>query len=228
MMKLGLVFGFGSLACLVLLAACSSEDSLGSKHGNQSGSGGAAGGNGGPDAGLVCTQPSPVGCTVTGCASGLECDTSVGCKPSACGCDPATGSWICTSDCGGGTCVPEADAGLQCQGTNPAGCTASGCATGLQCDTTVGCAPSTCNCDTGTGLWFCTSDCSGGVCVPVAADAGTSCPGPNPEGCFNAGCPSGQKCDTSAGCAPTACGCDQSSGLWTCTSDCSGGICVAE
>jgi hypothetical protein len=228
-MKLGLVFGFGSLACLVLLAACSSEDSLGSKHGNQNGSGGAAGDNGGPDAGLVCSQPSPVGCVVSGCASGLKCDPSVGCTASACGCDPATGSWVCTSDCSGGVCVPEAaDAGLECPGTNPAGCAASGCAEGLQCDTTAGCAPSACGCDPATGSWLCTSDCSGGVCVPVAADAGPSCAGQSPEGCLNTGCPSGQKCDTSAGCAPTACACDQSTGTWTCTSDCSGGTCVDE
>jgi hypothetical protein len=31
----------------------------------------------------------------------------VGCSPSACSCDAATGSWLCTDDCGGGTCVPS-------------------------------------------------------------------------------------------------------------------------
>ena len=35
------------------------------------------------------------------------CDTSVGCSPSACSCDEASGGWICTDDCGGGTCVPS-------------------------------------------------------------------------------------------------------------------------
>jgi hypothetical protein len=31
----------------------------------------------------------------------------VGCSPSACSCNAATGSWLCTDDCGGGTCVPS-------------------------------------------------------------------------------------------------------------------------
>ena len=50
--------------------------------------------------------PSPAGCSVTGCGFGETCDTSVGCSPSACSCDAETGSWLCTADCGGGTCVP--------------------------------------------------------------------------------------------------------------------------
>ena len=51
--------------------------------------------------------PSPAGCSVTGCGFGETCDTSVGCTPSACSCDEASGGWICTDDCGGGTCVPS-------------------------------------------------------------------------------------------------------------------------
>ncbi len=49
---------------------------------------------------------SPVGCARTGCEAGLVCDRSVRCVPSSCGCDPQTGQWTCTSDCGGGVCVP--------------------------------------------------------------------------------------------------------------------------
>lgn len=66
-----------------------------------------------PSTGLATCQtpgacgPSPAGCTTTGCGFGEVCDTTVGCTPSACSCDAATGSWICTDDCGGGTCVPN-------------------------------------------------------------------------------------------------------------------------
>lgn len=55
--------------------------------------------------------PSPAGCVETGCEAGFVCDRSVGCTPSACGCDPAIGAWFCTSDCGGGTCVPDVPSG---------------------------------------------------------------------------------------------------------------------
>ena len=47
-------------------------------------------------------------CPPTGCPPEQVCDTSVGCVPSTCSCDPATGDVICTADCGGGTCVPAA------------------------------------------------------------------------------------------------------------------------
>jgi hypothetical protein len=53
-----------------------------------------------------CSGPNPQGCAKTGCPNGQKCDTSSGCAPSACGCDPATG-WVCTADCGGGVCVPS-------------------------------------------------------------------------------------------------------------------------
>ena len=70
--------------------------------------------------------PSPAGCSVTGCGFGEVCDTSVGCTPSACSCDEAAGGWICTDDCGGGTCVP-----------NTGGCgTNADCSGGLVCDVT--------------------------------------------------------------------------------------------
>jgi hypothetical protein len=224
-MKLGHVgLEFGIAALIALATGCSSEDALGSKDGTQNGTGGSAGG--GDDAGLLCSEPSPVGCAVAGCPSGYKCDTASGCAPSACGCDSATGDWICTADCGGGTCVADT-AGVKCTDPSPAGCATSGCPSGQTCDTNAGCAPSACSCDAVTGTWICTSDCSGGTCVPEAADAGViSCPGDNPEGCSSKGCPQGQTCDTTQGCAPTGCACDPSTGTWLCTADCSGGICV--
>lgn len=50
-------------------------------------------------------------------------------------------------------------------GPNPAGCTSTGCPSGMRCDTNVGCRPSGCGCDTSTGHWTCTADCGGGTCV---------------------------------------------------------------
>lgn len=60
--------------------------------------------------------PSPAGCVSTGCPSGMLCDTNVGCRPSGCGCDAETGTWTCTADCGGGTCVRERSAPLGIDG----------------------------------------------------------------------------------------------------------------
>lgn len=54
----------------------------------------------------MCRGPSPAGCRSTGCEAGFVCDTRVRCVPSSCGCDPGTGRWTCTADCGGGVCVP--------------------------------------------------------------------------------------------------------------------------
>ena len=50
--------------------------------------------------------PNPAGCRSTGCPGGMVCDTRARCVPSSCGCNPRTGNWTCTSDCGGGVCVP--------------------------------------------------------------------------------------------------------------------------
>ncbi len=53
------------------------------------------------------------------CGDGFQCifDPST-CSPSACGCDPVTGSIMCTADCGGKECVPdtsaECETGLDC------------------------------------------------------------------------------------------------------------------
>jgi hypothetical protein len=52
-----------------------------------------------------CMGPNPQGCSTTGCPMGLKCDTSVGCKPTACKCDPQSMMWVCTLDCKGGVCL---------------------------------------------------------------------------------------------------------------------------
>lgn len=51
--------------------------------------------------------PDRSGCRTTGCPSGMRCDTRIACVPSSCSCDPTTGRSVCTSDCGGGMCVPD-------------------------------------------------------------------------------------------------------------------------
>ena len=65
-----------------------------------------------------CGGPNPAGCTGDeDCESGEVCvrDPDV-CIPSACACNEETGSWICTTDCGGGVCVIESDEWDPCAG----------------------------------------------------------------------------------------------------------------
>lgn len=59
-----------------------------------------------PDPGTSRCGPSPAGCKATGCPDGLVCETAGSCRPSSCSCNPETGHWMCTRDCGGGMCVP--------------------------------------------------------------------------------------------------------------------------
>lgn len=99
-----------------------------------------------------CEGENPAGCLTQGCGAGEVCSTSVdACIPSACSCDGG-GSWLCTSDCGGGSCVP-ADTMSACPGDNPA----------ESCIDDDACIPSACGCDEVLGIWQCTSDCGGGV-----------------------------------------------------------------
>ncbi|KYF99977.1 hypothetical protein BE18_46335 [Sorangium cellulosum] len=111
-----------------------------------------------------CGGPNPVGCKTQGCPAGQTC-VEEGCTPSRCGCDPATGSWICTDDCGGGTCVPDEPDETECRAPSPAGCKTQGCPAGQTC-VDEGCTPSVCGCDAARGVWICTADCGGGICVP--------------------------------------------------------------
>ena len=42
----------------------------------------------------------------TQCRAGTTCQQPPNaCSPSACGCDPSTGSIVCTADCGGRRCL---------------------------------------------------------------------------------------------------------------------------
>lgn len=166
-----------------------------------------------------CDDPNPAGCAATGCDAGEVCDTSVGCYPSSCTCDPSSGGWICTEDCGGGQCVPETSGCDASQ--NPVGCAQTGCPNGETCDTLLGCHPSSCSCDPATGGWVCTDDCGGGECVPNGGCDASQ----NPVGCVQTGCPNGETCDTTVGCYPSSCTCDPATG-WACTDDCGGGACV--
>ena len=172
-----------------------------------------------------CQDFEQPGCVQSGCDDGFVCDTTVGCVPSACGCDPETGAVMCTADCGGGTCVPE-EPGDLCQDFEQPGCTESGCDDGFVCDTTVGCVPSSCGCDPETGDVFCTDDCGGGTCVP--AEPEDPCQDFEQPGCVQSGCDDGFVCDTTVGCVPSACGCDPETGAVMCTADCGGGTCVPE
>ncbi|MBA3547394.1 MAG: hypothetical protein H0T76_12980 [Nannocystis sp.] len=55
----------------------------------------------------LCAGYKPPGCKKNDCAKGEECKVVEGmCVPSACNCDPATGTETCTPDCGGPSCVP--------------------------------------------------------------------------------------------------------------------------
>ncbi len=171
-------------------------------------------------AGVACVEPNPAGCMPGECPVGEECVVSEGdCRPSACTCDPASGTWACTPDCMGGVCVPLGP----CAGPNPQGCAETGCPAGEVCTLTSGrCIPSHCDCDPASGQWRCTEDCDGGLCVP-----GEGCPGPSPQGCRLTGCPEGQYCETvTDDCHPSECVCDAFRMEWVCSGDCDGGICV--
>ena len=62
-----------------------------------------------------CYDQNPAGCFQTGCDEGYECAVLPNdCVASACFCDDSFGlygSWVCTEDCGGGSCIPVADTG---------------------------------------------------------------------------------------------------------------------
>ena len=171
---------------------------------------------------VVCDGPNPAGCVVNGCPTDAMCDTTQGCTSSSCSCDAASGSWVCTNDCGGGICVPSGGA---CDGPDPSGCSSKGCPMGQICDTGLGCLPSGCACDVSTGTWGCTADCGGGVCVPDPA----GCAEPDPTGCMKTACPIGETCQLTSGlCIPSWCTCEAQTGTWACTADCEGGVCVAD
>lgn len=178
-----------------------------------------AGGPGG------CEEPNPAGCTQTLCAEGEICDPSQGCNPSSCFCDEAAGEWNCSSDCGGGVCVPKQIVETACLGANPGGCLNTGCPEGYSChsDPQV-CVPSSCSCDEDAALWICTEDCGGGLCQK---DQPSPCPEPDPTSCTVIGCEAGLECNLDApGGGPSTCTCDEASGKWACTEDFIQGECL--
>jgi hypothetical protein len=159
----------GLVSFAALLANCGVEDvPLGDSNDSLDSDGG----------GSLCSGPSPAGCSQTGCPAGQVCDRTVGCESSACSCDPESGDWTCTADCSGGTCVPDpGDGGASgCSTPSPAGCVQNACPPTHVCDTTIGCTPSDCSCNTGTDSWICTDDCGGGTCVPVGGPPIDPCP----------------------------------------------------
>lgn len=57
----------------------------------------------------VC-GPDPSGCSMDSCGSGATCVVDpMACRSTGCACEESSGSWLCTPDCGGGTCVAAAD-----------------------------------------------------------------------------------------------------------------------
>lgn len=187
---------------------------------------------GGPDAGF-CVGFVPPCSHDSQCGPGNRCvrDESQ-CNPSACGCDPSSGAVVCTADCSGGVCRPgAADAG-SCAGFEPPCSSDAMCGAGRVCRRDPAqCVPSACGCDAQTGLVICTADCGGGQCT-AATDAGASpdaglCANFDPPCSSDAQCRAGTTCQQPPNaCAPSACGCDPSTGSIVCTADCGGRRCL--
>ena len=150
------------------------------------------------------------------CLTGADCESGI-CEPGAFCPDYCTQA--STDCCIGNTCYVEP---CKFAGPNPQGCFFSGCGLGETCDTSVACVPSSCECNPATDDWQCVDDCAGGQCVASA------CPGPNPQGCKELGCPVGHHCEITAACVPSLCACDSGLSAWACSADCDGGVCVAD
>jgi len=132
-----------------------------------------------PDANL-CSQP-PAGCARafngSPCRTGFICDPTQGCTPSDCfACDPQHG-WMCSADCGGGLCVPAADAGASgatCPSVEPRA--GDPCAGPIACSYTGSCGPVVWACSASKSYWTATSGgkCSG-ACPPSEPKQGDPC-----------------------------------------------------
>lgn len=178
------------------------------------------------DMGEACSTPNPAGCSQEGCEDDEVCDRSdVDCAPSMCSCDPATDSWACTRDCGGGGVCRNAETAT--------------CSRNEECPRRTVCVSGRCEGLDCSAIYdpVCGVDghtygnaCEAGLArVRIAypgecRDAPASCETPNPAGCSQDGCPSGQTCEQDeGGCAPSLCSCDTETGSWLCTADCGGG-----
>lgn len=78
---------------------------------------------------------------------------------------PADASCREVTECGATIWCSSTEAPV-CAGENPQGCVSTGCDLGYHCDTAMGLAPTFCYCDPEAGVWTCSADLSGGVCVP--------------------------------------------------------------
>lgn len=173
-----------------------------------------------------CGEAPPTGCYADdSCGDGQQCSIvdGAGCLPSRCDCDTTTGTWACTRDCALGICI---DKPVECEGPNPAGCVGTGCEPGEVCAIFPAgpCVPSSCSCDIETGIWFCTEDCGGGVCVPegatpCATDADCT---PGAQWCEENAC---VECDNSAFLCRIAC--EPGTGLVT-RNECHPCVCEAD
>ena len=152
------------------------------------------------------------------CEQGEVCSFD-GCNPSSCGCDPETGDTFCTEDCGGGVCVEDLCADVECVSTPPS-CdgdwalsgTFSTCDPNIgECIYSAGAPPQDCG-SMGMTCYegMCTDDLCAGFVPPCAQDED---------------CPGTDVCSFD-GCNPSNCSCNIDTGMITCTSDCGGGVCV--
>lgn len=180
-----------------------------------------ADGDGGVDA-SPCGV-SPAGCRATGCAEGEVCWTEfwpgLSCTPSSCSCEAETGAWICTEDCGGGECVRAPGGACRDDADCPFG--AQWCEDGV-CQE--------CNNDS----VLCDIDCGdAGLlvrngCHPCACAETPECGRAPRTGCnADTDCGPAEECvpHVATVCIPSACACDEESGIWVCTGDCSLGLC---
>lgn len=160
----------------------------------------------------VGSDPSEQECAIDAdCAGDQVCGFSAieVCVPSACGCDEASGEWLCTADCG---------QNRACTDPEPV----APCSDGLEiiCDAVAGPCP--------TGLIRETTDGCFGECVdpvscesPVPMCGGTS--DPSYQECnVDADCEGDAVCGISdlAVCVSSSCDCNEASGSWGCDDDC--------
>jgi hypothetical protein len=123
---------------------------------------------------------------------------ALGCTPSYCQCDPDNGTWMCTNDCGGGTCVPSEDGGA------PKYCGGWGggvCAFDEWCDY-----------EASGGLSYCGADDGSGICRKRPVGCDDDCPG-------TCGCDSNFYCNA---CLAHANGTDDAA-FWGCGPSVDGG-----
>lgn len=121
-----------------------------------------------PQDDVICREVTECGATIwcsdtATCAAVPTCNSGETQVSSASEC-PADASCREVTECGA-TIWCWSDEAPVCAGDNPQGCISSGCAEGYRCDTTMGSAPSACDCDPENGSWRCTADLNGGVCV---------------------------------------------------------------